>query len=190
MSVVRGVVRFWRWFGVCGLVVGLVAGLLATAPSAFGVAGYGDVDADRYFTEAVQWAVDAGVAGIDGACFSPDEPVTRGEAAVFIWRMQGRPSGSAHSFVDVVADWQQAPVSWMSEVGITTGTSPTTFSPDVQLTRAHIAGFLYRLAGEPSASAHSFVDVVADWQQAPVSWMSEVGITTGMSPTTFHLIRC
>ena len=39
----------------------------------------------RYYTEAVQWSVDWGVAGIDGNCFRPDEPVSRGEAAVYIW---------------------------------------------------------------------------------------------------------
>ena len=48
--------------GWCGLVVCLAAGslvavsLVAGSPAA-GVAGYGDVAADKYFTEPVQWSV-------------------------------------------------------------------------------------------------------------------------------------
>ena len=73
----------------------------------------------------------------------------------------------------------------MYDTGITTGTSPTTFGPNQQLTRAQLAALLHRLAGEPSASGHPFVDVVAGWQQQPVAWMVANKITTGTSPTTF-----
>lgn len=44
-------------------------------------------------------------------------------------------------------------VAWMVEHGITTGTSPTSFSPDDPLTRGQIATFLWRLAGKPAAFA-------------------------------------
>ena len=52
------------------------------------------------------------------------------------------------------------PVSWLLEEKITTGTTPTTFSPDNGLPRGQFAAYLWRLVGEPSASAHSFVDDV------------------------------
>ena len=51
--------------------------------------------------------------------------------------------------------------------------------------RAQLAALLHRLAGEPTASGHPFVDVVAGWQQQPVAWMVANEITTGTSPTTF-----
>ena len=171
-----------RW---CGLVAVLVAALLVPASPVGAVAGFGDVDSDRYFADAVQWSVDNGITGIDGSCFSPDKPVTRGETAVWIWRMQDRPQAPAHSFVDVVAAEQQQPVAWMVSEGVTTGTSDTTFSPDRELTRVEAAAFLWRLAGRPDAAAHSFVDVLSGWQQSPVSWMASRGITTGTSPTMF-----
>ena len=130
--------------GWCGVVLCLAASSLVAASPAGAVAGFGDVAEDRYYTEPVQWSVDNDVAGIDGNCFLPDEPVSRGEAAVYIWNMEGKPSAPAHSFVDVTVEGQDAAVSWMSHNEITTGTSPTTFDPDGALNRAHLVTFLWR----------------------------------------------
>ena len=152
-----------------------------------GVAGFGDVGAGRFYTAAVQWMVDNDITtGTSPTCFSPDDQVTRGQTAAFIWRMEGRPGGSPpHPFDDVSAPWQQEPVDWMAANGITTGTSPTTFSPDDLLTRGQLAALLHRLAGSPPAPASAFTDVVKAWQIVPVGWMAGTGITTGTSPTTF-----
>ena len=171
--------------GWCGVVLCLAASSLLAASPAGAVAGYGDVAEGRYYTEPVQWSVDNDLTGIDGNCFGPDAPVSRGEAAVYIWNMEGQPSAPAHSFVDVTVESQDAAVSWMSHNEITTGTSPTTFGPDTALTRAHLVTFLWRLADEPAAPDHSFVDVHASWQQGSVSWAADREITTGTSPTTF-----
>ena len=171
-----------RW---CGLVAALVAVLLVPVSPVGAVAGFGDVDGGSYFADAVQWSVDNGITGVDGSCFSPDQPVTRGETAVWIWRMQDRPQAPAHSFVDVTAAEQQQSVAWMVSEGVTTGTSDSTFSPDRELTRVEVAAFLWRLASRPDAVAHSFVDVLSGWQQGPVSWMASTGITTGTSDSTF-----
>ena len=74
-------------------------------------------------------------------------PVTRGEAAVFLWRMEGAPTAPPHPFTDVVLDWQQGAVSWLSAEGITTGTTAETYSPDDTLTRGQFAALLHRLDG-------------------------------------------
>ncbi|MCQ3806118.1 MAG: S-layer homology domain-containing protein [Acidimicrobiaceae bacterium] len=162
-----------------------ISSLLIAAPAS-GVAGYSDVEADVYYTEAVQWAVDNRVTGLDDNCFAPDAAVSRGETALWIYNMQNRPApGVAHSFTDITDDAQHDAVSWMANAGITTGTSPERFSPDNTLTRAQVAAFLHRLAGEPHAPAHPFTDVISGWQQNPVSWMANAGITTGTSPQTF-----
>ena len=171
--------------GWCGVVLCLASSSLVAASPAGAVAGFGDVAEGRYYTEPVQWSVDNDVADIDGNCFLPDAPVSRGEAAVYIWNMRGQPSAPAHSFVDVTDESQDAAVSWMSHNEVTTGTSPTTFDPGGELTRAHLVTFLWRLAGKPSAPDHPFVDVHASWQQGSVSWASDREITTGTSPTTF-----
>lgn len=161
--------------------------LAISAAPASGVAGFGDVADERYFTDAIQWMVDNDITtGTSDTCFSPDDAVTRGQAAAFLWRMEGEPAAAPHPFVDVSAGWQQDAVSWMFAESITTGTTATTYSPDDDLTRGQLATLLHRLAGEPSGSPpHPFGDVSRAWQQLPVSWMFANDITTGTSDTEF-----
>ena len=171
----------------------VVAGVLLAATvsglsSAAGVAGYGDVQNDRYFTEPVQWSVDNGITDIGGPCLDPDAPVSRADAALYLWNMQQQPLHDGEAkFTDTghLADAHLDAINWMAENGITTGTSPDTYSPDDTLTRAQSAAFLWRLAGKPPAPPHPFVDIHKGWQQGAVSWMAQTGITTGTSATTF-----
>ena len=167
-------------------VVVLVAAAFPVSNAA-GVAGFGDVDAGRYYTSPIQWLADNNITfGPSVECFSPYSGVTRGQFAAFLWRMQGSPTGSPpHGFTDVVAPWQQDAVSWLKAAGVTTGTSDTTFSPNDPLTRGQAAAMLWRLAGRPSASPSPFVDVVRSWQITAVGWMYSQGITTGTSSTEF-----
>ena len=163
-----------------------MAGFTATSTPAAGSAGFGDVGPGEFYTEAVQWMVDNDITtGTGPGCFSPDDTVTRGQAAAFMWRMEGRPDAAPHSFLDITAGWQDDAVSWMAATGVTTGTSATTYSPDDPLTRGQLAALLWRLAGNPAATPHSFSDVTASWQQGAVSWMASTGITTGTTPVTF-----
>jgi hypothetical protein len=175
-------------FSTATLMVLLAFGgaLLASSPAG-GVAGFGDVPEQSFYTRAVQWMVDNDITtGTSETCFSPNDSVTRGQAAAFMWRMEGEPSAAAHPFNDITKSWQQGPVSWMYANAITTGTSSVTYSPDDTLTRGQLAALLYRLAGNPAGSpTHSFGDVVRPWQQDAVSWMSDLGITTGTTATTF-----
>ncbi len=170
------------------LVAALLVWGLSAGSDAGAVAGYGDVAVGKYFVEPVQWSADEDITGLDGACFGPDTAVSRGDAAVYLWNMQGRPTAGvpAHGFGDVTAGGDAgSAVSWMVHNKITTGTSATTFTPDRVLTRAEVVTFLWRLAGNPAAAEHSFDDVAATWQQGPVSWAAHNEITTGTSATTF-----
>ncbi len=165
-----------------------MTGVMSVAPPAAGVAGFGDVPSDRFFTAPVQWMVDNAIAtGTSPKCFGPDDPVTRGQAAAFIWRMEGSPApAAAHVFGDVVPLWLQDPVSWMVDNGITTGTTATTYSPYDYLTRGQLAVLLYRLAGSPASPPPAqFPDVVEAWQITPVGWMLQQGITAGTTATTY-----
>ena len=159
--------------------------MLFSSSPASSVGGYGDVTA-VWQKAPVRWAVDNGIIDIAGSCFTPNAGVTRGEAAVYFWRMEGRPSAPDHRFTDITDRGQDSAISWMSSRDITTGTSPTTFAPDTPLTRAHLVTFLWRLAERPPVTRqHTFDDVVTSWQHSPVSWASTEGITTGTSPSTF-----
>ncbi len=163
--------------------------VVAAVPLPVGaVAGFGDVDAGEFYTAPVQWMLDNEITtGTSPTCFAPGDPVTRGQAAAFMWRMEGSPTGSpAHPYTDVVASWQQDPVSWMAASQITTGTSATTFAPEKVVTRGEVAAFLHRLAGSPDAPPPTqFTDVVTSWQITPVGWMVQQQITAGTSVSTF-----
>ena len=153
--------------------------------------GFSDVEPASWYEAPVAWLVEKDITtGVEPGCFAPLDMVTRGQIAAFIFRLDialgGSPSGSAHPFDDVVADYQQIPIAWMYEAGITTGTSPTTYSPEDPITRGQFAALLWRYAGRPAAAGpHPFVDVTAAWQDGAVAWMAEVGITMGTSAVTF-----
>lgn len=68
---------------------------------------------------------------------------------------------------------------------ITKGTSDTAFSPDADVTRGQMVTFLWRLAGQPSASAPcTFSDVDQSRYFADaIAWASENNITTGYAGT-------
>ena len=67
------------------------------------------------------------------------------------------------------------------------GTSSTTFSPDVMMSRAMFVSVLYRFEGSPTVyGSCSFSDVsTSSYYYSAVLWASQNGIVTGTSPTTF-----
>lgn len=92
-------------------------------------------------------------------------------------------------FVDVPANAYYADaVEWAVSKGITSGTSATTFSPDMSCTRAQMVTFLWRAAGSPApkSTANPFVDIQSGaYYYDAVLWAVEQGITSGTSATTF-----
>jgi S-layer family protein len=128
----------------------------ADRPEPAGTSQFEDVVEGSFYEDAVAWMEEVEITtGTSPTEFSPEGTVTRAQAATFLWRFAGsRPSSTPISFVDVDdGRFFTEPVRWMLEWEITTGTSPTTFSPDELLTRAQIATFLWRLAGTPGAFA-------------------------------------
>lgn len=106
-----------------------------------------DVKAGSYYYDAVLWAVEQGItSGTTATTFSPNATCTRGQIVTFLYRSWGNPDIEVRaSFRDVPAGAYYAdPVSWAADWGVTSGTSATTFSPNVSCTRAQIVTFLYR----------------------------------------------
>ena len=97
-------------------------------------------------------------------------------------------SPAPHGFSDVpTTSFANTAISWLVEAGITTGTTPTTFTPHANTTRADMAVFLWRNAGEPApAGQQHFTDVpTTSYANPAIAWLVEAGITTGTTPTTF-----
>lgn len=123
------------------------------APSAQ-PAALADVAPSDFFAEAVGWMVVEGITtGTDGGMFEPYRPLTRGEIATFLHRVDGAPATNPADFVDVPAGaFYAEAVAWMVAEGISTGVTASTFEPNRAVTRAEIATFLYRAAGSPTVA--------------------------------------
>lgn len=151
-----------------------------------------DVSSSDYYYDAVAWAVGEGITtGTSAATFSPDVSCTRAQMVTFLWRAAGSPAPvrSDTPFLDVRSDaYYFDAVLWAVEQGVTTGTSATTFSPEVTVTRSQTVTLLYRFAGSPTVgSSIPFTDVEAGaYYASAVQWAVEQGITTGTSATTFQ----
>lgn len=148
-----------------------------------------DVSPNAYYYDAVDWAVEKGVAnGTGDATFTPDRTVSRGEMITFLWRAAGSPAAEGENpFTDVAeTDYYYQAALWAVQNGIAQGSSATTFSPLEPVTRAQAVTFQWRASGAPAVSGHSFDDVPADAYYAQaVAWAAQNQITNGTSQTTF-----
>ena len=150
-----------------------------------------DVPAGAYYADAVKWAVAEGItSGTSPTTFSPNNGCTRAQMVTFLWRAAGcpEPESDYGPFRDVPKDaYYRKAVLWAAGEGITSGTSPTTFSPNATVTRAQTVTFLWRWEGEPEADQRSgFRDVpTGQYYSQAVSWAVEAGITNGTGTTTF-----
>ena len=99
------------------------------------------------------------------------------------------PAETVQPFTDVpAAAYYAGAVKWAVDNGVTTGTSPTAFSPDAGCTRGQVVTFLWRAAGcpEPVSEELPFTDVApGSYYYDAVLWAVENGITKGTSATAF-----
>ena len=112
-------------------------------------ANFKDVNSDTKFYKEISWAVNKGIIqGFKDKTFRPNDGLTRGQAAIMIWRYAGRPNVSTKTspFKDVQAkdsDTCKA-ILWGYKNGIIKGYSDGTFKKDQACTRANVVTFLYR----------------------------------------------
>lgn len=186
----------------------MAVGLLAALPAGVSAQGFTDVRSDQWFAEAVYALADEGVvfARADGS-FGPDDPMTRGELAVYLDRILRLRGSTALPFSDVSSfDWYAGAVAALYEAGLTSGTSPTTFSPNTPVSRQQAAAFMmrsvaYSLAQEPRptidfALAGDQVDLwlagfrdrllIAPGHAAPVANACRLGVMQGSPDGWFY----
>ena len=152
--------------------------------------GFTDIPPLAFYAEAVEWMADEGITtGMTDDLFGPDELVSRGQFAAFLWRYQGEPAArSSDEFddVDSGAYYAQA-VAWMVANRITTGRAPGRFDPWSNVNRAQSIVFLHRLAGEPQGDAQiESSDVGEDaWFRDALAWAIEKNIVWWTDLETF-----
>ena len=117
----------------------------AYAPPA--VSPFRDVSPRRTFYKEICWAHSQGIAeGWSDGTFRPLDPVERGAFAAFLYRVSRATSTStSNRFSDVPSSHQFAKeITWMANMGITTGWRDKTFRPRAGTKRDAMAAFITR----------------------------------------------
>ena len=119
---------------------------------------FADVPGDAWYADGVYWARLAGVVGgYSEDQFGPDDPVTREQIAVILWRYAGSPAAeSGTDFADEgsISAYAAQAVDWARTNGIVNGVEGNRFLPQSSATRAQVATILRNYltmeeAGEP-----------------------------------------
>lgn len=105
-----------------------------------------DVPTSHRFFEKVHLAAQndliAGYSGSKTGMFGPSDNITRGQIAVILWRMAGKPAAgkNAKSFPDVKSGaYYYNAVRWASSTGVVSGYNTGEFGPDDNITRQQLA---------------------------------------------------
>lgn len=104
--------------------------------------------------------------------------LTKDNMPVYImWDTAESPAVSAFSDVKA-SDWFAPYIKWAVENRVTSGTSPNTFSPDKECTRAEILTFLWNQAGAPVLDQDCpYTDVADDsWYHDAAVWVAAKGL--------------
>ena len=123
-------------------------------PNATRSAGFLDIPADTWYTDSVAWAAENGiVTGYNASAFGPDDPVTREQLAVILYRYaqyKGQNTGTGvaalNGFDDAsqVSAWAVDAMGWTVSGGLINGTGGNALSRGSNATRAQVAVILER----------------------------------------------
>lgn len=142
------------------------------------------------FKDYIQWVYAKGITtGFTPTTYNPKGKVTRGEMAVFLWRLAGSPSYSApfNVYNDVTLFKNQ--ILWLTAVQVTTGTAPR-YNPNGNVTRGQMAAFMHRVyqgaTGKKDTTKYPvpYADSKNHMFANNIGWLKEMGITD--TPTSFR----
>ncbi len=106
-----------------------------------------DVADEAWYTEAVRWAASQGIVGGYGdGTFGPNDPITREQLAVMLWRYSGSPAATNKELhfndTDEISGFALEALRWAVENGILNGYGDGRLGPQGQATRAQVAQML------------------------------------------------
>lgn len=155
-----------------------------------------DVREDDWFFPYVHDVYWAGLMnGTSLTTFEPETAASRAMIVQVLANLTGVEEGFSyeHGFVDVPRDaWYAEAVNWAAYYGIVNGTSETTFSPTMPVTREQLVTMLYRYAlalGLPCDEAgdlSQFTDrgKISPYAESALSWAVGAQIINGMTSNT------
>lgn len=92
----------------------------------------------------------------------------------------------ATPFTDDKNHWGRKYIEWAYAMGYFSGTSETTFSPNMPLNRGMLVTLLHRIEGRPSAGTSSFSDVSSGaYYAGAVAWAEKNRIVSGIGGGRF-----
>ena len=152
-----------------------------------------DVHPDDWFYDHVMFVYQNGLMnGTSATTFSPNDPITRAQAAVILYRMAGSPAVTGDSaFTDVVngpgTAWYYNAVLWAQQNGIVSGYGDGTFRPGTDITREQLAVIFYNYAKHKGYDVSATNDLsgftdagdVSDWALPAMRWAVGSGIMGG-----------
>lgn len=110
---------------------------------------FSDVPSGEWYTKNVEWAYQNGYAsGTGDGHFAPNAAVTREQIATFFYTYAMRsdyyvntetPEPAGYTDVRQISSWAKTEMYWAINVGLISGTSATTVSPQKTATRAEVA---------------------------------------------------
>lgn len=121
------------------------------SPSVSYKAGFKDVDAKKYYTASVNWAVQNGIAkGYSDNTFRPDAEITREQFVIILYYYAQYRGMNTNKSTDLseykdnarVHSYALAPVKWAVADGIMSGSSAKQLNPLQNVTRAQAARML------------------------------------------------
>ncbi len=130
---------------------------LTGEPCAGGTTPFTDVPPGKFYTDDVGCIFSLAIThGTGATTYAPDDDVTREQMAAFLGRLYRavtkKPCTGSPTFTDVdSSSFAYGDIGCIASLGITTGTSATTYSPDDSVTREQMASFLARLWRTPAA---------------------------------------
>jgi hypothetical protein len=163
-----------------------------TEPAA--AADFTDVPDSFWAAGSIREAAQKGlVTGFADGSFRPNDPVTRAQFVIMLWRLAGSPApAAAAAFTDVKAgDWYEKAVAWAAEKGYVTGASAGRFQPDGRITREQAMAILFRYSGSQSGMELMLTSVydgqfadskkISPYAKSAIYWAVYQEIVTGMS---------
>ena len=161
---------------------------LAGKPEVEGDSPFADVAEGKYYTDAVKWAVKAGVAsGKSADAFKPEDVLTRQEAATFfcafaknVWKLDVSDVSEMNKFPDKddVANYAKDAMGWAVKAKVISGSKEdgvVKLMPKRDITRAELAAMLKALkALEPQPEPDpTVVPEVVEFSDITVTVKSE-----------------
>ena len=123
------------------------------SPAPKGKNGFTDVEAEKWYTDAVTWTAENGIfAGYGKDKFGPDDPITREQLAAIFYRYADYKGydltvkGNLDTFKDAdkITDYAKTAMQWAVGSGLVKGKSGNLLDPQGTATRAEIAAMLHR----------------------------------------------